>query len=257
LSEEYRWVDSQVVEVKEYYAKQIDGKLSPLQPYRTAKAEYDAKGILERVECHWATTPENPKGGIEVTYERQKARTTKLDLQKDFADIYGCLVRRVSTFDSSTRNGPGRVGHITRIDVGFGFDQSGYVALIFDTRPSAEPDGEWNDYVEGNALEMPHWPEARNANENHALKLVLSDGVEQKLQSGSCDALAKLLGEMLRGVLLKARANGAFDSLPRAKRCELGVEEQDGGTAGRFMKNEATITSCEPLIEFERCRGRL
>jgi hypothetical protein len=227
-AEEYHWVGSDVVEVKELHAKRIDGKLSPLQPYRTARAEYDAKGTLERVVCHWATTPANPKGGIEVTYERRKAPTTKLDLQNDFADIYEYVVRRVSTFDSRTRKGPGRAGPIRRIDVGFSFDQSGSVALIFDTRPRAEPDGEWNDYVDGNALEMPHWPEACDANENRALKVVLPDGTQRKLPSGSCNALAQMLGDMLKGVLLKARSNGVFDSLPRAKHCELGVDEQDG-----------------------------
>ena len=75
---------------------------------------------------------------------------------------------------------------------------------------------------------MPHWPVACNVNANKTVKLVLPGAVERKLPSGSCGALAEVLGELLKGVLLKARGDGVFEGLPRAEQCQLGVEEHDG-----------------------------
>ncbi len=231
MSEEYHWVGAHVDEVKEFYAKRDDdtGKLGPLTLFRRATAEYDAKEVLERVVCHWLPSPpRNPKGGSKVTYERRKAKETVLDLQKDSADIHAYVVERVSSFNPKTNKGPGGPGPITRVDVGFDFEQGGWVALIFDTRPGAEPDGEWNGSIEGNSLALPHWPAAVEVNEAKTLKVVLPHGVERKLRAGSSETLAKLLGEMLKGVLLKARDEGVFERLPKATRCELGVEEQNG-----------------------------
>ena len=78
---------------------------------------------------------------------------TKLDFQKDFNDVYAYIVRRVTTFDPLTNKGPGDSGPITQIDAGFGFEQSGWVALVFDRRSDAEPDGEWNNCI-GTGI---HW----------------------------------------------------------------------------------------------------
>lgn len=42
------------------------------------------------------------------------------------------------------------------------------------------------------------------------------------------DEYVAVFGELLKGVLLKARKDGVFDSLPKAKKCHMGVEEMDG-----------------------------
>src|SRR5262245_50507284 len=55
-----------------------------------------------------------------------------------------------------------------------------------------------------------------------------NDGTRQELPVSSSGQLATAVGEMLRGVLLKARGEGVFAGLPKASRCEPGVEEQDG-----------------------------
>jgi hypothetical protein len=153
----------------------------------------------------------------------------RLDLRKDFADIYAWVDRRVQTFNPDTNDGPGDAGPITRIDIGYGFEQSGWVALVFDTRPDAEPDGEWTMHIDGNDLERPHWVSARETNEDHPLEVMLPDGSNRELPPGADGELATFLGELLRGVLLKARADGLFAALPKAPQCELGVEEQEGG----------------------------
>jgi hypothetical protein len=152
----------------------------------------------------------------------------RLDLRNDFAEILAFVTDRVRSFDPSTNDGPGKGRRVTRVDVGYQCDQAGWLALIFDTRPKAEPDGEWNSHIEGNTLERPDWLAAFEALENGPLVVVLPDGKERKLRRGSFDKLTTVLGELIKDVLLKARADGIFEGLPKAPRCELGVEEHDG-----------------------------
>ncbi len=153
----------------------------------------------------------------------------RLDLRTDFTEIYAHVVERVQAFDPEANDGPGEPGPVTALEFGFGFDQGGWVVLVFDTRPDAEPDGTWNDHIEGNDLERPLWTRAFNANARAAVTLVLPDGTELVVPPGGRDQFAAALGDLLKAVLLKAREDGVFADLPRAARCELGVEEQEGG----------------------------
>jgi hypothetical protein len=164
----------------------------------------------------------------------------RLDLRKDFAEVYTFVSERVRSFDSATNDGPGEAGPVTRIDIGFGLYQSGWVALVFDTRPDPEPDGEWNEHIDGNDLERPRWPKACDAVEKGPLSLILPDGTRRELPAGASGQLVTALGDMLRGVLLKVRADGVFASLPKAARCELGVEEQDGSYGWPVYESRGT-----------------
>jgi hypothetical protein len=152
----------------------------------------------------------------------------RLDLRKDFTDIYAFVADRVRSFDPATNHGPGEGDPVTRIDVGFGLYQSGWVCLVFDTRPDAEPDGEWNEYLEETVLERPLWAKACEAVEAKPLVVILPDNNRRELPVGATSQLVTALGDMLRAVLLKARADGVFAGLPKETRCELGVEEQEG-----------------------------
>lgn len=151
-----------------------------------------------------------------------------LNLQNDFADVLAYISQRASNYDPNTNKGPGTTGQIRRIDLGFGFEQSGWVALVFDTRPDAEPDGTWQDYIEANWVEREHWPAAVTANLNRELKVVLWNGRVEQLAKGEWERLPELLGEMLKEALLKASRDGIFAGLPRSSVCELGVEEYEG-----------------------------
>lgn len=150
----------------------------------------------------------------------------RLDLRRDFEDIYAHLADRVRNFDPATNDGPGDPGPVKMIDVGFECSQAGWVVVVFDTRPDAQPDGEWNSHIEGNELDRPHWPEADEANMDGPMTLVQLDGTEVTLPAGT--ELAEPLGEMITVVLLKARADGVFAALPKAPGCELGVEHHEG-----------------------------
>jgi hypothetical protein len=152
----------------------------------------------------------------------------RLDLRKDFAEVYAFVAQRVHSFDPAANDGPGEGKRVSRIDVGFGLYQSGWMCLVFDTRRNSEPDGEWTMHIDETALERPRWAKACDAVEAGPLEVILPDGTRQKLPRGAADRLAVILGDMLRDVLLKAREEKIFAALPKTRQCELGVEEQEG-----------------------------
>jgi hypothetical protein len=158
---------------------------------------------------------------------RTQEKDVRLDLRRDFADIYAYLADRVRGFDPATNDGPGDPGPVKMIEIGFECAQDGWVVVVFDTRPDAEPDGEWTMHSEGAELERPHWLEADEANTDDEITLVRWDGTEAVLPPGT--ELAEPLGEMLKAVLFKARADGLFAGLPKAAGCEMGVEHLEGG----------------------------
>ena len=67
------------------------------------------------------------------------------------------------------------------IHLGFEFVHAGRIVLVFDTRPDAEPDGEWTSEIEGNELRMPHWRQAAQTNLEQPITLVLTDGSQTVL----------------------------------------------------------------------------
>lgn len=152
----------------------------------------------------------------------------RLDLRKDFDEIYAYVVKRVKSFDPETNDGPGDSGPVRFMEFGFSFEQSGWVVLVFDTRPDGQPDGEWNGYIEGNDMQRPKWLAACDTLYEKPLTIILPDGAEQSLAPESHDDLAAMLGNLLKNILLKAKSNGVFAALPKAKRCEIGVEEHEG-----------------------------
>lgn len=154
---------------------------------------------------------------------------TQLDLRTELADILAFLFERVRSFNPESNHGPGEGKKVRRVDVGYQCDQAGWVALVFDTRPDAEPDGQWNSYIEGNTLDRPRWFEAMEANEEQPVRVIMPDGSERELPPESSDEITTILGDLLKGALLMARQDGVFSELPRDPECEMGVEEHDGG----------------------------
>ncbi|SIO60624.1 hypothetical protein SAMN05444166_6464 [Singulisphaera sp. GP187] len=152
----------------------------------------------------------------------------RLDLRKDFIDIYRLVSERVGAFYPASNDGPGKGKRVKRIDLGYQFDQAGWVALVFDTRRDAQPDGQWNAHIQGNKLERPKWQAAAEANEVEPVLFTLPDGTRREIPPGSYDEFVTIFGDLLKGVLLKARLDGVFVDLPKSPRCELGVEEHEG-----------------------------
>jgi len=121
---------------------------------------------------------------------------------------------------------------VTRIDLVFSLgdnESTPWVHLHLDTKAGGDPDGDPShpDFVR---LDRQSWLPAVQAvcNEEHVAVLKL-DGKTQKCDSGE---FGQQIGAFLVSVLLDARAAGIFAGLPKAQRCELGVEDPTTGEFG-------------------------
>jgi hypothetical protein len=141
-------------------------------------------------------------------------------------EVRNFIVRRVAEFDCNTNDGPGKPAPIKMVYAGYEFDQTGWFALIFDTRPDAAHDGEWTGHIENNCIARPNWIVASDLNENSALSIRRADGTMQELPRAS--ELGVLLGEMIQRVMIQVRDEGVFAQLPMSPKWELGLEEFNG-----------------------------
>jgi hypothetical protein len=148
-----------------------------------------------------------------------------LDLRREFAEITAHLAERIRKFVPKGDDVLGGRATVNAVEVGFEYAKSGWLVVVFDTRPDAGPDGEWTSRIDGNELERPHWLEAGES--AVLVSLIRLDGTETTLSDE--DELGDVLGEMVKAVLLKARADGLFASLPKSPGCELLIENFDGG----------------------------
>lgn len=156
---------------------------------------------------------------------------TTIDLQKDMTRITRYISRRCNEFPEYVNAGPGKDEDAIRlITLGFSFEQSGWIALVFDTRPKAAFDGKWQNYIEENAEAYPVWSETMNKMlEGHKLSVTLPNGKRRSFPADSdFDELAACFGEACREVLVQAKAKGKFRKLPLSPNCRLAVEEHEG-----------------------------
>ena len=152
----------------------------------------------------------------------------KLDLRKDRKSLLKYIKARVRAYPVYVDAGPGEdEDPITQITFGYQFDQAGWAAMVFDTRPDPAVDGVWQNCIEENELEFPHWCKAYQAlcEAGKAVELIRLDGNAVTLDPE--EGLAESLGVFLRDLLVACRDDGLFDNLPRAS-CKLTVEEHEG-----------------------------
>ena len=149
--------------------------------------------------------------------------TLTINLRKDLKAVGKHLKERTSDYAIYENLGPGQDDDpISLITLGFEFDQDCWFSLVFDTRPNAAPDGEWNMHAVDNLVEMPHWFDRPG-------KIILHDGTVSKIAPEYEElAVSKFFGEMLRSALREARDIGLFSKLPTTKDCILCVEHSDG-----------------------------
>lgn len=166
-----------------------------------------------------------------------------IDLREDYKTVAEHLATRVREYSGSANKGPGRgEDPIALITLGYQFDQAGWVALVFDTRPDAKSDGHWQFHIQENWVDFGHWFDAAEAlleaeeaaetgaaeSEAEPLVITLLDGEERTLKSFDMEEIAGYLGAMLWQVLVDARESGLLAQLPLAEQCLMGVEEHDG-----------------------------
>jgi hypothetical protein len=192
-----------------------------------------------------------------MTASRRK--TAKVDLAKDQQKIRRYILDRIKNYAHQANDGPGDPDAAIRmLTMGYYLDQTGYFALVFDTRPDAENDGEWTSHIENetNVLGFPAWPALVAAwCEGKPAELVLTDGTALQLtqQTHNQEALVGVFGEMLRDTLLALRDEGALTPLPLADDAFLLIEEFDGnwGWPARGKKNRVRLKLDAPADEEE------
>jgi hypothetical protein len=117
---------------------------------------------------------------------------------------------------------------VRRIDFGFEFGQANWVALVFDTRENAEPDGEWSMNIDEILLNRPKWPIWHKLPDEEHVYFIDLTGKKVDVMGNPDEMICGIVGEALRHVLLTARDQGIFKPLSKAERCELGVENLEG-----------------------------
>lgn len=157
----------------------------------------------------------------------------KLDLQKDEQKIRRYIQQRIGDYNPKKNEGPGKAGDpIALITLGYYLEQAGYFALVFDTRPDADNDGEWTGHIENdiNVLEFPRWCAAfEKLCDGGSVTVTLPGGKTRTLgESDDNASVARLFGEMLLDIMTSLRDEQAFDDLPLAKKAFFVIEEFDG-----------------------------
>ncbi len=122
---------------------------------------------------------------------------------------------------------------IQLITMGYYLEQTGYLALVFDTRPDADSDGQWTLHIDDdiNLLHFPKWCSLVESWYDHKpTALVLPDGTSCRVtrESHTQASIARVFGEMLRDTMLQLRDENALRPLPLGKGAFLIVEEFDG-----------------------------
>jgi len=158
--------------------------------------------------------------------------STRINLKKDAERVRKDIQRRVKEYPVYINPGPGEDNaDIRLITLGFSFDQAGWVTLVFDTRPDAELDGECQAYIEETKYPFKGWFKAFDQvqEQKGVLSITGHSGSRHAfLSSDQMETVANCFGTMCRDVLVEARDNGVFQSLPLADDCQLAVEEHGG-----------------------------
>jgi hypothetical protein len=153
-----------------------------------------------------------------------------VDLGKDAKALRALLDERVKAYAAKAKRSS-KVPPVSAIEVGYCFDQSGWIHVNFDVRPAHERDGSWTRFKARDLLDRPHWVEAAEAIlDKKPVTLIRPDG---KRRDGKLteDAFSTALGRMIKDALLKAKADGTFAPLPKRPGCQLDIEEFNGSWA--------------------------
>ena len=157
-----------------------------------------------------------------------------IDLQADVVEVQQMLVDAVNQYAGKHRAPHSAKTHpfVTRIDLVFSLGDSEstpWLSLHFDTKPGGEPDG---DPTHPDFFEMvrENWlPAVKAVCKGKNVRVIQHNGHTRKCGD---DELTEEIGNFLVAMLLEARERNVFTDLPRADRCELGVEDPNTGEFG-------------------------
>jgi len=154
--------------------------------------------------------------------------TLTVDIREEIPELLAYVRLRVSQHveASARRKKPAQV---RMIEFGFEFGQANWLALVFDTRENAEPDGEWSRLLTKKVLlSRPKWPIWHKLDDEARVYFVDLHGKKINVTSNPDKLVCTIIGEALKHVLLRSRREGVFKPVARAPRCELGVENLEG-----------------------------
>ena len=184
-----------------------------------------------------------------------------INLDRDYDLVLSFIKKRVEEYHKSPNIGPGNPNDpIAFIELTYSYEQGGWVGLVFDTRPDANPDGEYTLYLKDDKtiFYMPDTSDALEANfdEEIAADVILADGTRLLLNEEG-DIVYKekpsreyegdfneQVGELMRQALEYSYNSGLFNKLPLASPCYYGVEETNGQYAW-------------PIYEEYKTKGRI
>lgn len=153
-----------------------------------------------------------------------------IDLREDERELRALLVRQTGAY-AAARATDGSLPKVSAIEVGYAFDQRGWFFVHFDTRPIHDRDGEWTVFLDRepfnrDLLERPDWYAA--CTEADEVIFILPDGTRRPVRDVTEEEYAALLGEFIKGVMLRAKDGGVFDHLPKQNECQIDIEEFNG-----------------------------
>lgn len=146
-----------------------------------------------------------------------------IDIRNDLPEFVAYIAKRVKEHLALANPAP-----VSRIDFGFEFGQSNWVALAFDTRENAEPDGSWSQGIDDIVFTRPNWPIWHELPEDETVFFIDVHGNKVNVMDDPDNLICGIVGEAMKHALLQARAAGVFKPLTKASKCELGVENVEG-----------------------------
>jgi len=81
---------------------------------------------------------------------------------------------------------------------------------------------------ENTALMRPHWPLCDEVSEAEQVQFIDISDKEVDVMDNPDELICQIIGEALKQVLISARDDGVFKSLPKQARCEMSVENIEG-----------------------------
>lgn len=151
-----------------------------------------------------------------------------IDIRDDVPDFLAYIRRRVAAHAAASKKLK-RPKRVTRIDFGFEFGQGNELWLVFDTRPDAQPDGQWTLQVEKvKALRRPNWPIWHELPDDEVVSFIDLAGKKVNVMTSPDKKICRIVGDAMKHALLAARDAGVFNRLRKAEHCEIGVENMEG-----------------------------
>ena len=156
-----------------------------------------------------------------------------VDLRKDASLLRETLRRCATRYSVGHDSGVGRPYYppVTRIDFVFSLGDGTSVPWVYlnlDTKAGSEPDGSPTHPL-FELIEHPEWGMIYHYlvdNDDHRMKLIMPNGKQAECNA---EEFGQIVGDLLVQSLKEARDQNVLLELPKAPRCEMGVEEYGGG----------------------------